>query len=156
MSGGLAEAEALGRFAQLGVRSAFYWTLPADHSPAFFAFVAYRSFDGKGGHFLDYSLPTTASSQTSLFASRDDSGKHVVAIALNLAPDSAAQARIDIPSCGHIASREVYSYTGAATGFASVKDAPPTDGSLNEVLAPYSITVFDIQLADAMPGTLEK
>jgi hypothetical protein len=58
MSGGLAVAEALGRFAQGGVRAAFYWTYPPDRSPAFWAFRAYRNFDGAGGHFLEESLPT--------------------------------------------------------------------------------------------------
>ena len=57
-SGGLALAEALGRFGQLGVEAAYYWTYPAKGSFAFQAFRAYRNFDGKGGRFLDYSLPT--------------------------------------------------------------------------------------------------
>ena len=54
MSGALATAEALGRFAQFGVTSAFYWTYPPENSPAMWAFRAYRNFDGKGGHFLDW------------------------------------------------------------------------------------------------------
>ncbi|HTO99005.1 MAG TPA: glycoside hydrolase family 44 protein, partial [Myxococcales bacterium] len=52
MSGGLALAEALGRFGEQGLDSAYYWTVPPKGSPAFWAFRAFRNYDGKGGHFL--------------------------------------------------------------------------------------------------------
>ena len=55
MSGGLATAEALGRFGTEGLTSAYYWTSPADRSPSFWAFRAFRNFDGEGGRFLDRS-----------------------------------------------------------------------------------------------------
>ncbi len=49
MSGGLAVAEALARFADGGVTAAYYWPYPALGSAAYFAFRAYRDFDGHGG-----------------------------------------------------------------------------------------------------------
>src|SRR6202022_154023 len=57
MSGGLAVAEALGRFGEQGITSAFYWDYPAKNTPASWAFRAYRDFDGRGGKFLDESVP---------------------------------------------------------------------------------------------------
>src|SRR6185436_17484441 len=47
MSGGLATAEALGRFGEQGVASAFYWDYPDRDSPAYWAFRAFRNFDGR-------------------------------------------------------------------------------------------------------------
>ena len=94
MSGALAMAETFGRFAQFGVTSAFYWTSPPPNSPAMWAFRAYRDYDGKGSGFLDW---FTAASvyrvgKQSLFASRDEAGKHLVAIALNFSPSEAVAA----------------------------------------------------------------
>jgi hypothetical protein len=75
MSGGLATAEALGRFGTGGLTSAFYWDYPVDKSPAFWAFRAYRNFDWKGGKFLDWSVPATTGYEfSSIFASRSARG----------------------------------------------------------------------------------
>jgi len=146
MSGGLAEAEALGRFAQEGITSAFYFQYPKENSPAFWAFRAYRNFDGKGGRFLDTWLPTTSSEGTSFFASRDTSGKHVVAIALNLDEDVARDAQVALTGCGTLTSARVFSYSAEPTGFAE-KPAPKPNGTgLVQALPPYSITVFDLQV----------
>ena len=60
MSGGLATAEALGRFGSEGITSAFYWDYPPDKSPSFWAFRGYRNYDGAGARFLDTSVPSTA------------------------------------------------------------------------------------------------
>jgi hypothetical protein len=149
MSGGLAVAEALGRFAQYGITSAFYWfDIPAA-TPAFHAFRAFRNFDGKGGRFLDQSIPTQTSQGVSLFASKDASGSHIVAIALNLDPTNAVSAEIDLSSCGGVASRKVYAYAAGAQGFAEEKlSAAPAAGIITPTtratFAPYSITVLDI------------
>ena len=49
--------EAFGRFGTEGVQAAFYWDYPDTGTPAFWAFRAYRDFDGKGGSFQDESVP---------------------------------------------------------------------------------------------------
>ncbi|MDP9034392.1 MAG: glycoside hydrolase family 44 protein, partial [Myxococcota bacterium] len=152
ISGGLATAEALGRFGQFGLTSAFYWVYPPANSPTMWAFRAYRNYDGKGAHFLEWSVPTSTTSHISLFASRDDSGGHLVAIALNLSKTDAVAARIDVSSCGKIASRQVYSYAGGGSGFAGLP--PSTDAAtaiISQSLAPFSITVIDVRLTDASP-----
>jgi hypothetical protein len=146
MSGGLALAEALGRFGQQGLDSAFYWTYPPANTPAFWAFRTYRNFDGKGGRFLDYSLPTKSSvSTTSVFASRDASGAHLVTVLLNLDPERPARARLDLPGCGAVGTRRAFRFIGEASGFSEL---PAAEASASELtLPPYSITVLDLTVS---------
>lgn len=149
ISGALAIAEALGRFAQNDVASAFYWTYPPAASPAYWAFRMYRNYDGKGGHFLDRSFPTTAGAQTSLFASRDASGKKLVLVALNLAKESAVNATIDVGSCGQVTSRRSYTYTGAATGPTPNPETKNDGARVAQSLPPWSITVLELDVEPA-------
>jgi hypothetical protein len=152
MAGGVAAAEALGRFGQFGVTSAFYWCFPPEGSPASQAFLAYRNYDGKGGRFLDWSIPTKLPNLAlaSLFASRDDSGKHLVAIALNLSPDTPLFAHVDVSTCGVVRTEQsfVFAQGAGATGFVAGHETP-RDGraTVDQVLPPYSITVLDIHIA---------
>jgi hypothetical protein len=154
MSGALAIAETLGRFAQFGVTSAFYWTSPPVNSPGMWAFRAYRDYDFKGAHFLDWFTPASVDrvGQESLFASRDESGRHLVAIALNLSPSDALGAEIDVASCGQVGAVQSYTYVGGPAGIIPA----PTSGAgattkLAQMLPPYSITVFDVRLTGAAP-----
>ena len=144
MSGALAVAEALGRFGSEGVDYAFYWFEPPANSPASWAFRAFRNFDGKQGRFLNRSIATQMGENVSLFASRDDSGKHMVLIALNLEPNTAAKATLALSDCGQIASRRKFVYSAGAQGL--VDEGEKTEQSLDEELAPYSINVFDVVL----------
>lgn len=145
MSGGLAMAETLGHLGQLGVTSAYYWLGPKAGSPGFNAFRAYRNFDGKGGSFLDLSVPTTAAQDLSLFASRDETSSHVVLVLLNLDPKVPADTEIDVSTCGTSTSRRRFGYEAGATGF--VDQGPRTeDGTLHEKIAPYSIEVLDVTI----------
>jgi hypothetical protein len=126
MSGALAMADALGRFAEYGVTSAFFWAYPPEGSPGMWAFRAYRNFDGHGGRFLDLYAPSRASDrEVSLFVSRDEAGQHLVAVVLN-------------PS-------KTYVYRGEPTGF--VPRSPARDGAgVSQAIAPYSIAVFDLKM----------
>jgi hypothetical protein len=140
ITGALAIAEALGRFAQFGVTSAFYWTAPPHGSPGSFGFLAYRNFDGKGGQFLDWFVPAASSNDVSLFASRDAEGKHLVVIAINMSRDAPVLADLDVNTCGTVASQQAYQYARGAQGFEASGSASPT------ALAPWSITAIDIRL----------
>jgi hypothetical protein len=159
MSGALAEAEALGRFAEQGVSSAFYWTYPKADSPVTQAFRAYRDFDGKGGRFLDFAVPThpaTNGDLSSIFASRDEAGTHLVLVILNLTPDSAARASVVLDGCGAIQSKSAFTYVAGTSALAPVKEAGAPGSSVEELVAPYSITVVDLRLQVPAPGGLEK
>ncbi|WP_224247555.1 glycoside hydrolase family 44 protein [Hyalangium gracile] len=146
MSGGLAQAEALGRFAEGGVTAAFYFTYPPTRSPAWWAFRAYRNFDGQGGGFQNIYLPSSAQEGTSLFASRSDDGRRLVAIALNLEPDAARNARVDLKGCGMLKGARVMTYIGETSGFSEQPAAAVSAGILETQLPPYSITVLDLTL----------
>jgi hypothetical protein len=147
MSGGLATAEALGRFGTEGLTSAYYWTVPADRSPAFWAFRAFRNFDGEGGRFLDRSIPVkNDTALTSLFGSIDAAGKHVVALLLNFAAFSSVTARIDLNGCGAVSAARGFAYAGGEDGFK--KTAVSAEGmTVQTSAAPYSMTVLDLTLS---------
>ena len=154
MSGGLAVAEALGRFAEAGLTYAFYWTYPPEGSPVMWAFHAYRDFDGKGGHFLDWLTPATVAGAptTSLFVSRDETGRHLVAVVLNLSRKDAVAADVDLSACGQVTSAQAYSYEGGREGFRP--GAPASKGAtVTQPLAPYSISVLDVALDGSTPTT---
>jgi len=146
MSGAIAIAEALGRFGQEELTSAYYWTYPKEASPGFWAFRAYRNFDGKGGRFEDLSLPTTADAGTSLFASRSQDGARVVLVLLNQMPDVIARAHVDVSGSGALPSRKAYVYAGGPLGFAPGKPVAEGDTFTME-LAPRSITVVELRAA---------
>jgi len=143
MSGALAQAEALGRFAQGGVSYAFYWLQPPKDSPVYWAFRAYRNFDGAGGRFLDQYVETQMTDNVSLFASRDASGKHLVAIALNLDPANPAKVQLGLKGCAELESRRKFSFVEGSKGF---RDDGSQPNITEELLPPYSITVFDLRL----------
>jgi hypothetical protein len=147
MSGGLAVAEALGRFGQNGVDSAFYWSSPLAASPAFYAFRAFRNFDGKGGHFLDQWVPARSDDPlASIFVSRDAGGGHLVGVALNFDPVAEAEASIELAHCGRLKLGRVFSYQGAPGGFVQTSPPMQDESSLRQQLPPYSMTVLDLEL----------
>jgi Glycoside hydrolase family 44 len=156
ITGALATAEALGRFAQFGVTSAFYWTVPPVGSPSIQGFLAYRNYDGKGARFLDWYLPTTSTTGTSLFASRDADGKHVVAVAINMSADVAYLAKIDVGSCGAVTSHQAFTYMRGAPGFVARDVVQGGTGEIDQALPPWSITVIDVHLAQALSGAVDK
>ncbi len=145
ISGGLAVAEVLGRYIQYGVTSAFYWAYPPANTPAMWAFRAYRDFDGKGGRFQDWYVPSKSGNDVSVFASRDEAGGHMVLVALNLSRDEAVAANFDLSSCGKVSGEQAYSYLGGPAGFVA---GPRAGSAVAQALPPYSITVLDVNLTD--------
>lgn len=143
ISGGLAIAEALGRFGQHGLDAAFYWGGVDVGTPAFWAFRAYRNFDGAGARFLDWSVPTRSPREVSFFASIDDGGRRLVAVVLNLDPGVAAEAQIDLSSCGKLVSKRVFGY---AEGSSEITPVKVEGAEPRELFAPYSINVLDYAL----------
>ena len=153
MSGALALAEVLGRLGQHpGVHAAFYWTYPSARSPAFWAFRAFRNYDGRGGRFSEISLPTKAPLGTSLFASRDASSRRVVAIALNFDPQVGHNAAVTFAGCGAPAKVTAYRYEGGAAGLHVAAAAARSGGIVATHLPPYSITVLEVTTAAVAAG----
>jgi len=146
VTGALATAEALGRFAQFGVTSAFYWGAPPADSQSKFGYLAYRNFDGHGGRFLDSFVPTQPLEGASLFVSRDVDGKHLVLVAVNLSADDAVGADVDIGSCGIVESRQAYVYTGSSGALAPGGTKKDETTIISQTLPPWSITAIDVRL----------
>ena len=151
MSGGLAVAEVLGRFGTEGVTSAYYWTSPAQWSPAFWAFRAFRNFDEHGARFQDWSVRASAiATDATLYASRDADGRHLVAVLLNVAPESPLAVRVNMASCGGIATARAFTYVGGDGGF-KPSEATPAGPAVSATVPPYSITVFDVTTPSVTP-----
>jgi hypothetical protein len=148
VSGALAIAEALGRFGQQGITSAFYWMRIAADTPAFEAFRAFRNFDGKGGRFLDLSVPTREAEALSLFASRDEAGSEIVAIGINTDATFAAQTDIDLQGCGEVTERRVFSLSPSSPALTEEKPAGPL-APMRAVIPPYTLKVFDLKIERA-------
>jgi hypothetical protein len=142
-SGGLAQAEALGRFGQEGVQYAFVWYYPPNGSAAAQAFRAFRNYDGKGARFLEQSVPTHGTATVSLFASRDNANGKMVVLALNTDPARAATGAISLDGCAAVASQRVFQTTFSPRGLEPVMNAKVD----KVLLPPYSITVFELELA---------
>ena len=142
-AGGVALAEVLGRFALNGVSHAFYWTYPKKPTPAYWAFRAYRNYDGNGGHFQGRIVPSSSPSGTSIYASRDESGKKWVILALNFSADRPEPASIELKGCVSPGALKSFVYTGGDQGFIA-GDAKIEGTSLKTKLPPYSITVMEL------------
>lgn len=146
MSGGIATAETLGRFAQFNVFSANYWTAPPDNSPSYFAFRAFRNADGQGLRFLDEYVGSTMSNDVSVFASTDKATSKLVAVVLNKDPSKAAAVNIAVKNCKNVSGVTTYTYDGSQPAFAKGAAAGSTAGSIALNLRPYTITVVKADL----------
>lgn len=144
MSGGLATAEALGRFGQQGLDAAYYWSGPSAGTATYWGFRAFRNFDGKGARFQDFSLQTSEGGNVSLFASRDAASSKLVAVLVNREPKVAAMVRIALDGCAEIQSYRVFRYVSGSDGFSSQPAQSFDARTLTETLPPYSLTVLDV------------
>jgi len=142
-AGGVALAEALGRFALNGVSHAFYWTYPKTGTPAYWAFRGYRNYDGKGGHFQERIVASSSPSGTSLFASKDEAGKKWVIVVLNFSSDRPHDASIELKGCVAPGALRSFVYAGGEQGFVS-GEAKIEGSSIKAKLPPYSVTVLEL------------
>ena len=147
ISGALATAEALGRFGMENVTSAYYWTSPPTNSPSYWAFRAYRNFDGSGGRFLDNSLATTMGADLSLFASTNDDRSEVTAVVLNTNATRTLTPNILLKNCKGVASVESFSYAGGSGGLTSKVLTKRSDSSIPMSLPAYSLSVVRVRLS---------
>jgi hypothetical protein len=146
-SGGLAIAEALGRFGQQGLTAAFYWDKLAKGTPGYWAFRAFRNFDGNGAAFLDWSVATRETGDVSLFASRDEASRRLVLVVVNRDPEFASGAKIDLSSCGSVAKQRAFVYGGNAASLTPDAASRAEPGAARVTVPPYGIGVVEVELA---------
>ena len=137
-------AEALGRFGEQGITSAFYWTYPPADSPARSGrFAPYRNFDGKGAHFLDRSLSSSAPEGCLSSFRAPRTRRQMVAVLLNLDPHRPANAALALHQCGGMKVQRVLTYDGDPVGF--MERIKPTTGMRVENIPPYSMNVIELR-----------
>lgn len=146
ISGGLSAAEVLGRFGRQQLDAGFFWGQLKPDSPVFWAFRAFRNFDGKGGKFLERSVAVDERGPVSLFASTDGSGKHLVLVLVNRQMTSDSDARVGLEDCGRLKSVRAFRYAAGSHGL-ETSPADSSDKSVGIKLPAASIAVFDIDLA---------
>jgi hypothetical protein len=146
ISGGLAVAEALGRFGLNGVEAAFYWAIPPRGSAAYWAFRAYRNYDGAQARMGDVSVAASNSDRglSSVFATRRSDGELVI-VALNHEPDKTLEITVDGGTCGPVQRTRMFSYAGEG-GLEAVQ-LPP--GATRLGLLPSSINVVELRAQGA-------
>ncbi len=149
ISGALATVEALGRFGQQGLDAAYYWDGPKVATKTFWAFRAFRNFDGKGSRFEDISLPTKEAENVSLFASRNAAGDHLVAILVNQDPRATARARIALTACGSEIKARSFSFSETSEKIGEGEEQPVSGEIVSTTLPPFSFTVLDVKLTPA-------
>ncbi len=131
ISGGLATAIALGTFGTEGLTAAFYWTAPPANSPTFWAFRAFRNFDGIGGRFLDNSVETkSAADAVSAFSSTNASDSELVSVLVNADPAKAFSAPLVMKNCGRLSKVKTYTFDGSPQGFRSGPAAGRSAGTV--------------------------
>ncbi|MEM1334043.1 MAG: glycoside hydrolase family 44 protein, partial [Actinomycetota bacterium] len=141
ISGGLAQAEALGRFGQLGVFAAYYWDVPPSDSSVYWAFRAYTDYDGDGASFGNVSLPVEIDRPLSIFASTTDDRDQMTAVVMNQSLDESLDVMVDLSSCPASAVRAFRHGAGAA-GLDPIS-ASLDDDRISLTLPPLSLTVLE-------------
>ena len=146
ISGGVATAEALGRFGQQGLDSAFHWGLLKEGTPDYWAFRAFRNFDGKGARFADVSMATKELAQVSLFASRDDGMTRLVLVLVNRDLTTRVAAKIELQGCGNPGSSRMFSYAADSKELTEGSSALK-ENVVSTTLEPFSFAVVEVKLA---------
>ncbi|MCL2178686.1 MAG: glycoside hydrolase family 44 protein [Cystobacterineae bacterium] len=141
-SGGLAQAEALGRFAQEGLDYAFAWYYPKKSSAAAQAFRAFRNYDGKGAQFLDNFVPSTAPAEVSVFVSSNTAKNKLVWVVLNLSASKPQTLALSLKNCRPIKQQRHFITRFDAAGLVETS-AKPAD-TLH--LPPFSLAVVELSL----------
>jgi hypothetical protein len=115
ISGGIAQADALGVFGSQGLFAAATWLPSATNTFLFAGFAMYRNYDGNGGSFGDTSVPLANSDivNTSAYASFSSaSTADVIVVAINKA-STQLTAGITIKHTAHLTGASVYTLTSA-------------------------------------------
>jgi hypothetical protein len=131
ISGGLAEADALGAFGREGLFAATVWLVSKTNTFLYAGFAMYRNYDGAGATFGDSSIAATTSdvAATSVYASVFGAAPtNVVVVAINKTV-SAQVATLTLAHPTPLTTADVYTLTAATP--APVKGAALTAAAPN-------------------------
>lgn len=150
ISGGLAQADALGAFGREGVYAASIWPLSGDSSFIYAALSLYRNYDGAGGRYGDLALPVDWADLAgySAYGAKyaGASGRLSLLLINKQASDKLALVQLEGAAAGY-SSAQVYTLT--ATGGAQSVSAPaislPGGGSFNVNLPAMSASLLILE-----------
>jgi hypothetical protein len=122
ISGGVAEADALGVFGQQSVYAANWWPDGSNASYVNSAFNMYLNYDGKGGKFGNTSIQATNSNlaTASVFASQDAGNPNRVVMVLINKTDSTVPANINLNVGQTLSLADAYQMTGSSATIAHI------------------------------------
>jgi hypothetical protein len=131
ISGGLAQADVLGTFAQQGVYLATMWGLGANDQFAIAAFKLYRDYDGKKGTFGSTNVRATSgdASLASVYASIDGADASVVHVVLiNKSATDSVTAKVQLTGGASVGSGAAWGFGGTS---ATITARPAVAGITN-------------------------
>jgi len=148
ISGGVAEADALGIFGREGLDMATAWNWPdkaGDNQYEIAALRAFRNYDGNGAHFGDTSVHavTTDDSKSSVYASLDSATGVLTIVAINKTTSSLkAGLAIGVPRT--LSTFEVYQLTSAGPKLMPVGATAVTvdTNAFTYTMPPMSVSVL--------------
>ena len=137
VSGGIAQADALGTFGNLGLYLATYWGYVQKYIKC--GFDLYRNYDGKGSTFVDINVNAVSNNNliTSVYASAEsaDSGKlHIVA--LNKDQDSARLITISVSGQTKYNSAFVYMFDNTTSQVRRLNNIRRIDSNSFQITMP--------------------
>jgi hypothetical protein len=146
VSGGIAQADALGIFGRDGVFAAMHWPLDANHlSFTYGGFAMFRNYDGKSSAFGDVSVSaqTSDAARTSVYASTDAKVPgRMVLVALNKT-SGPLKASVKITFGSKLTRASAYELTGASSTPRAVATPPtPTCQAFVVTLPAMSVTTI--------------
>jgi hypothetical protein len=148
ISGGLAQADALGIFGREGLYLATYWGDGPGNGPlpGFIrtAFQLYRNYDGKGGVYGDTAVGATPAdlAKASIYAATDS--RHpgqLTIIVINKEQRTAFNGQLDIKG-GHYGKARVFAFDAESPSVRALPDAAIQNDRLAYHLPPLSATLF--------------
>jgi hypothetical protein len=122
ISGGVAEADALGVFGQQGVFAANWWPDGTNGSFVNSAFNMYLNYDGRGSKFGNTSMQATNSSvaTTAVYASQDAGNPNRMVIVLVNRTNSSATANLNITNSQQLSLVDAYQLAGTSSTISHV------------------------------------
>jgi hypothetical protein len=148
ISGGLAQADALGVFGREGLTLANYWGDSAGNSqlPSYIkaAFQLYRNYDGQGGTFGDTAVAAVPGDleKTSVFAATDSQHPGTLTVlVINKAQHTVFNGKIALKG-GAYTRAKVFGFDAASPKIRALPDADLEDNHLTYRLPPLSATLF--------------
>jgi len=117
-----------------GSRRRVLLTYPPDGSAAYWAFRAYRDTTAQARTSKNWSLPATAPSGLSTFASISEDGKKIVAVVLNLDPQHAIKTDFTLDGCSDAKLAQRFTYSSGQIQL---------ERATTDTLEPFSINVFE-------------